>query len=237
MTTPLSDIRDLPNGMLVRASFDPLKVDENALKEENCQKLKAELTVELKRSNFTEVKALFEERGSEFLIEMFAVNPWQNVNNKGKSILENVLLEIQFNLPEETLVYLLNYFIDNSEQAKTTNMNFLHVLARNCSSAKVISLFKAAVEHNPQLLGARMRLGDGLDMTPLEMTIRTSYNESLMNYMLTKYQESIGSLTSEDKSKLLLHARWLSDSGIYSTALIGEQLMERIKALPEVVQT
>lgn len=236
MNVPLFDIRVLPNLMLVPASFDPSKVDEYELKEQNCQKLKTELTLELGRSNLTELKVLFEERGAEFLIEMFTVDPWQNVNNEGKSILENVLQEMQFNLPEETLIYLINYFIDNSEQAKATNMNFLHMLVRNCSSAKVISILKTAVEHNPQLLGARMRLAVNLEMTPVEMTIRTSYDESLMNYMLTKYQESVGCLTSEDKIKLLSHARWLSDSGIYSTALIGKRLMKRIKALPEVVQ-
>lgn len=114
-------------------------------------------------------------------------------------------------------------------------MNLLHILARNCSSSKVVNTLKNAVIQYPNLLKDRMSLGEGLDMTPVEMTIRTSYNESLMNFMVTKYQENMGCLTSEDKNKLLSHAKWLSGSGIYSTALIGERLMERIKKLPETI--
>jgi hypothetical protein len=230
-----SDMRILPNGLVVPVTFEPSKIDEYALKEQNCQKLKAELMLELKRSNFTELKQLFKERGAEFLIEMFRVDPWKNVSNKGRSILENVLEEINFNLPDEILTYLLNYVVNHSEQAKATNMNLLHMLARNCSSSKVVDTLKNAVVQYPDLLKDRMSLGEGLDMTPVEMTIRTSYNESLMNFMLTKYQESMGCLTTEDKSKLLSHAKWLSGSGIYSTALIGERLMERINKLPETV--
>lgn len=230
-----SDMRILPNGLVVPVTFEPSKIDEYALKEQNCQKLKAELMLELKRSNFTELKQLFKERGAEFLVEMSRIDPWQNVSNKGKSILENVLEEINFNLPDETLTYLLDYVVNHSEQAKATNMNLLHILARNCSFSKVVDTLKNAVVQYPDLLKGRMSLGEGLDMTPVEMTIRTSYNESLMNFMVTKYQESMGCLTTEDKSKLLSHAKWLSGSGIYSTSLIGERLMERIKKLPETV--
>lgn len=232
MTKTISTTGVLPNGVLVPHSFQPERMDENALKEQHCQTLKAELALELNRSNFKEIEALFEERGNDFLIEMFAVDPWQNVNNKGKSILENVLQEIKFNLPDDILRFLLNYYIDQSEQAKTTNMNLLHVLARNCFfCSKAMSMLESVVAQQPHLLKERMTLEAGLDMTPVEMTIRTSYNEKLMNYMLTKYQESVGVVTSADKEKLLSHAQWLSGSGVYHTALMGKRLMERIKAL------
>lgn len=119
-----SDMRILPNGLIVPATFEPTKIDEYALKEQNCQKLKEELTLELKRSNFTELKQLLKERGSEFLVEMFRVDPWQNVSNKGKSILENVLEEINFNLSDEILTYFLDYVVNHSEQAKATKKVF-----------------------------------------------------------------------------------------------------------------
>lgn len=96
----------------------------------------------------------------------------------------------------------------------------------------MIALLKAAVERNPQLLNERMKLGEGLDMTPVEMTIRTSYNESLMNFMLSKYLKTFV-LTSEDKTKLLSHAKWLSDSTVDSTALMGERLIKKIENPPK----
>lgn len=231
----LSGMQGLPDDAVVPSFFNPSKVDEYQLKADQCQKLKNELILELKRSNLTEFKELLEKRGNEFLTEMFSIDPWENVENKNKSILEFVLKEMNFNFPDEILLLAFNYYVAHSEQAKTTNMNLLHVLARNCgSSSNLVNLLKRTTEERPDLLKARMKLNDNLDMTPVEMVIRTSYNEGIMNFMLTKYLENVGSIASDDKNKLLFHAKWLSDAGIYSTELIGERLITRIEMLPEV---
>lgn len=222
----------LPNNILLPAPFNPETVDENVLKAQYCQSLKAELALELNRSSLSEIVTFFEEKGDSFLIEMFTADPWQNVSNKGKSVLENVLEDMNFNLPEVTLRYLLTFYMDYSTQAQNTNMNMLHILARNCYHNKAVALLESVVAQNPQLLKERMILGDGLDMTPVEMAIRTSYNEKLINFLLTKYLESVGVVTATDKAKLLSHAQWLSGSGVYHTALMGKRLMERISTLP-----
>ncbi|MBX9744455.1 MAG: hypothetical protein K2X08_04515 [Chlamydiales bacterium] len=191
--------------------------------------MKQELVVELKRSIFSEIKNLFELRGAEFITEMVSVDPWQMVSNKGRSILENALAEVRFQVSLEMGVYLLGFYTTHSEQAQSMNMTPLHIAARNCSDFdNAVNLLKILVEAKPEWLAVRMTL-DGLDMTPVEMVIRTSYREDLMNFMITKYQEKF-EISLEEKNKLLAHAKWLSGSGIYSTALIGVRLIERIEA-------
>lgn len=234
--SPISGMQVLANGVLLPSSFDPSQIEEYQLKASQCQKLKDELLLEFKRSNLIELKELFEKRGKEFLTEMFYADPWKNISYKNKSIFEVALEEMKYNFSEEYLLLVLNYYVAHSEQAKNTNMNLLHVLVRNCSFPNTMNLLKKVVEEHPSMLEDRMNLSNNLDMTPVEMAIRTSYDEKLMNFMLTNYCKRCGILSSENKAKLLSHAEWLSGSGVYSTSLIGEKLMKRIKDLPEEIQ-
>jgi hypothetical protein len=113
-------------------------------------------------------------------------------------------------------------------------MNSLHVLARNCIySGNVINILKNVAEKRPELLNVRMVTGnEDLNMTPVEMVIRTSYNEDLMVYMLEKYQGQFeDNITLNDQQKLLRHAAWLTGSGISSTSLMGQRIVEQIKLL------
>ena len=72
-----------------------------------------------------------------------------------------------------------------------------------------------------------------LEMNPVEMAIRASFDKGVMNLMLDKYMKHVGSISKADKNKLLAHAKWLSESGIYNTAQMGEDMIKRILTLPE----
>lgn len=238
MTSSFSSVtRILPNGTLVPITFNPLKIDDYVVEEQRCLTLKEELIVELNRLNLTELEDFFKNRGNEFLTPMFYVDPWKKINNKNKSILEDALEAISFNISSEKLLFLFKYLLENSEQIKKTKMNVLHLLVQNACSSLVRNLLINTMTQQPELLKARMQLNDDeLDMTPVELAIRISYNSDLMNLMLTKYIDHEGPLTTNDKNKLLSHAKWLSESGVYTTSLIGEKLFERINRLPEIIQ-
>jgi|GEM_PF-6759887 len=194
-------------------------------------KLKEELTEVLKNSSFSDVQTLFLERGEEFIAEMKTLSHWDNVSNRRRSILENALQKIGFEVPDETVIFLIEYYVDHSEQARLTNMNLLHVLAKNSGIDRVDALLKSLAEEKPEWLRTRMNLGANLDMTPVEMIIRSSYRENLMNFMITKYVEKFG-LTSEDKASLLSHAQSHLGSGMMSNFLMGSRLVEKIQNIP-----
>lgn len=216
-------------------SYDPSKDKENTEKERKCKELKSELQATLNQLSFDEVLCLFEERGSEFVSDMWFANPWEVADNKGRSILEAALGEIEFNLSDDILLYLLHYLIEHSEQAKATHMNLLHILARsNSNSLNLVSLAKKIIPENPALLTARITpLGEGLDMTPAEMAIRAVNNPALMYELVNQYVAHVGVLPLEDKTKLLSHAEWLSGSAMYKTREVAKALIEHIKKFPE----
>ena len=223
-------------GIATLNNFETTRLSELQLRADRCLQLKNELVIDLKRSSKDDIKGILEARGGELLCDMFYLDPWDNVQNRGKSIIESALEEINYNVQEEILINLLNYYVENSAQAKEINMNMLHVLARNAhSSNKVIDLLEKISLKNPEMLNQRMSLSNGYDMNPVEMAIRTSYNENLMNFMLDVHCIN-NKLSPEDKHKLYRHADWLSKGGISTTAQIGERLKKRISSLPEELQ-
>jgi hypothetical protein len=231
----------LPNGNLIPAFCDPSKLNERQEKAQKCTELKNELTMELKRSTPAEIKKLFEERGHEFIVDMVNFDPWDDVSDKGKSIMEKAMGEIQFNLPPITLLYLFDYYSSRSEQGKRLNMNPLHVFARNYGSYSSLwtrgkvetdPVILHMISFNPEWLKQRMTIED-LDMNPVDMAIRTSYRSDLMDFLLKKYQEH-WPITQEVKDKLFSSAEWLSESGIYNTAEIGRDLMKKIEQIQVV---
>jgi hypothetical protein len=225
-------IRTLSNGTFVPINFDLDNIEEYQLKEKKCKQLKKELSLELQNTTLTKIKELFEKKGHEYIVDMFKVDPWQNVNIINKSILEFSLEKVNFQVSHDIMVFLIEYFIKHSEQAKSTNMNPLHVLARNCCfSDHFITLLKTMVEKHPEWLKDRMNVSEDLDMNPVEMAIRTSHNQELINLMITKYQETFG-FTLEDKNKLLLQANWLRNSGACRDSSIGKRIVQQVETLP-----
>ena len=91
-----------------------------------------ELVKLFKKNTVSETQEFLEKRGKEFLVEMTGSNCLQTLGYKYKSILEVALTRMpsRENIDEIDLL-VLKYYVDHSQQAKETNMNLLHVLARN----------------------------------------------------------------------------------------------------------
>lgn len=88
-------------------------------------------------------------------------------------------------------------------------MTILHLLVRSFSSSCYIAdntiltnLLNETIDSSPELLQAKMKIGNARSMTPIEMTIRTSYDETLIDLMLTKTRDILGKLSFEDKNRL-----------------------------------
>ena len=204
-------------------------MNEHESKVAECQKLKEELFTEFNRSNLQQISELFENRGTEFLTKMSYSDPWEHCS-KNQSILETVLRQTKFNLPKETISYLFNFYLANAKDAVDNNMTILHLLVRNYHSPQdqIAELLHETINVSPELLQARMKIGENESMTPIEMAIETSYDETLIDLMLTKARDNLGQLSFEDKTKLLASAKWLSESGVWSTAQMGERVIGKI---------
>lgn len=227
----IGDFQVLPNGILLPGHFDVSKINEYENKYEICDTLKKEISKIFENSNFNEMKEFINNRGSEFLIPMTDLNPWTSNLN---SIYETALVESKRRWSEEELLFIFNYYIENSEEAKVTKINLLHMLVRTELNPRSLknTLIKKTLEINPELLKERLVLDKGLDMTPAEMAIRTSYNESLMFYLLDESKKLLKDFSNEEKEKLLFHARWLLKGGVQDTVSMGERLIEHIQNLP-----
>lgn len=224
-----ASLQILPNGAFIPASFDLSKISEYKSKVARCQKLEKELFNQLIRSNFNQISELFENRGTDFLTRMSFSDVWLDASIN-RSILEVAIQQAKFNLSKEIISHLFNFYVANAKDAIHTNMTILHLLVRNYHSPKdqITELLHETINASPELLQARMKVGGNRSMTPIEMAIETSYDEELIDLMLTKARDTLGELSSEDKTKLLASAKWLSESGVWSTAQMGKQAIGKI---------
>lgn len=205
---------------------------------ERCQDLKSELVTELGRLNFDEIKALFEQRGAEFIAYYLTGNLEIDFNNIRKSILENVLEEMRYDLPFKSLMFVLNYLCDHSARCKKENMNPLHILAISCyGSPKVKETLKRTAYEHPELLNGQMISSLGFQ-TPIEIVIGCTYDEKLMHFLIDTYQNYKGRIPLDEKKNLLQKTKMLADRD-YSpnSAVIGRRLIERINQIPEIEKT
>jgi hypothetical protein len=185
--------------------------------------LKNELLEKLKTFSSEEVKVLFEERGLEFIFD----------GDYRSSVLELALVEIDFALPNESLLFLFKYYIEHSQKAKATGMNMLHLIAKNGGHfSQLESLTLSIVQKNPELLTKRMEFGH-LHLTPSELAMRTSYNEQCIVFMIIQLQEKCG-LTAEDKERILSHASWLSSSIDDENRQMSERIVKLLEELSVV---
>lgn len=226
---PSASLQILPNGAFIPASFDLSKISEYKSKVARCQKLENELFNQLIRSNFNQISELFENRGTDFLTRMSFSDLWLDASIN-RSILEVAIQQAKFNLSKEIISHLFNFYVANAKDAVHTNMTILHLLVRNYHSPKgqIAELLHETIKASPELLQARMKIGENKSMTPIEMAIEISYDEKLIDLMLTKARDTLGELSSEDRTKLLASAEWLSNSGVATTARMGRRVIEKI---------
>lgn len=219
----------LPNGAFIPSSFDLSKFSEYKSKVARCQKLEEELFKKLIRSNFQEISVFFKDRGTEFLTKM-SFDDILLDESRNESILEVAIQQAKFNLSKKIISYLFNFYVANAKDAVDNNMTILHLLVRNYDSPKdqITELLHETINACPELLQATMKMDGNENMNPIEMAIVTSYDETLIDLMLTKARDTLGQLSSEDKTKLLGRAKALSQSGVSTIAQMGNRVIKKI---------
>lgn len=228
----IGDMQLLSNGVLLPGHFDISKINDDMKKYDLCETLKKELSEVFMNPDFNEIKKFINKKGTLFMIPMIDPNPW---TSNLMTIYETALTSTKRRWSEEELLFIFNYYLQNSEEAHVTKINLLHLLVRtqlSISDDLRIKIIKNAIEKNPELLKQRLVLNEGLDMTPAEMAIRTSYNKALMHYLLGETTKHIGHFSEEEKKKLISHASWLLRSGMQCNVSLGKHMIKIIKELP-----
>lgn len=181
-----------------------------------------------------QLKVLFARKGHEFDArrEYLFLDFWDSID-KDDTILQDALKDplLADKLPLETRKFLLD-FCATSLRAQVLGLNPIHIFieCKMFQQEKGKELLQQLIQENPHYLRQRDKV-DGLNMNPLEMAIRRSYNKKLMNNLLNEYEERFG-FTINEKNRLLSHAQWLSKSGICNTALIGKEMWKQIEQMP-----